>query len=80
MAKLEDRPKLFEQFERILDLSDPSCGGHGLDINKLEGFLRPEISATGRAALSEFARHVEEQEVENLKKEEPEAKMREKKR
>ena len=80
IAKLEDRPELLEQFERILDLSDPKSGGKGLDINLLEAFLRPEIRATGRAALSEFSSHLEQEEAEQVKAEEPEATMREKKR
>ena len=80
MAKLEDRPELFEQFERILELSDPKEGGKGLDINRLEGFLIPEIRATGKAAISEFGRLVEEEEAKQVKADEPEATMREKKR
>lgn len=80
MAKLDDRSELLGQIERILELSDPKEGGKGLDINLLEGFLIPEIRATGKAAISEFGRLVEQEEAEQVKAEEPEATMREKKR
>lgn len=79
VSKLEDNPELYEQFRRILNLSDPSEGGKGLDLNTVEGFLRSEIRATGRAALSEFAKHAECKKAEELKSEDPSVRMREKK-
>ena len=38
MERLSKRPELYEQVCRIMDLSDPSVGGKGLDVNLLEGF------------------------------------------
>ncbi len=49
-ARLMGRPELYEQFVRILDLTDPAGGGKGLDLNMLESFLIPEIRETGRIA------------------------------
>ena len=79
VSKLEAHPELYERFCRILDLSDPSAGGKGLDLNVLEGMLRPEVRAVGRAALSEFAQHVEEEQAKELKSADPTVRMREKK-
>lgn len=79
ISKLEANPKLYEQFRRILDLSDPSEGGKGLDLNVLEGMLQPEIRATGRAALSEFVKHAEEEQAQELKSADPSVRVREKK-
>jgi hypothetical protein len=59
MERLRARPELYEQFSRILDLSDPKSGGKGLDLNLLESFLKPEIRETGRVAVSEFAMQTE---------------------
>ena len=59
MERLRSRPELYEQFSRILDLSDPQSGGKGLDLNLLESFLKPEIRETGRVAVSEFAMQTE---------------------
>lgn len=79
VSKLEKHPELYVQFRRILDLSDPSEGGNGLDLNALEGMLRPEIRATGRAALSEFAKHVESKQAQELKAGNATVRVREKK-
>lgn len=79
VSKLENHPELYEQFQRILDLSDPAEGGNGLDLNLLEGMLRPEIRATGRAALSEFAKHAEQEQAKELKAEDSSVRVREKK-
>lgn len=59
IERLSNHPELYEQFRRILDLSDPAAGGHGLDVNRMERMLRPEIRKTGKVAISEFARQVE---------------------
>lgn len=61
MERLKNHPELYEQFCRILDLSDPASGGHGLDVNMMERMLRPEIRKTGQVAISEFARQVEQE-------------------
>jgi len=79
VSKLENHPELYEQFRRILDLSDPSEGGKGLDLNALEGMLRPEIRATGRAALSEFSKHAEQEKAQELKAADSTIRVREKK-
>lgn len=67
MECLSSRPELFEQFSKILDLSDPSGAGAGLDINVMEGFLRPEIREAGRVAAKEFAEQTEARASEELK-------------
>ena len=59
IERLSARPELYEQFKRILDLSDPQAGGSGLDLNLLESFLKTEIRETGRVAVSEFAMQTE---------------------
>lgn len=79
MQRLKDRPELYEQFRRILDLSDPSEGGKGLDVNMLEQSLRPQIRETGRVAIKEFAEHIEEDIAQQVKQCE-QAHQREKKR
>lgn len=77
--RLSKHPELYEQFRRILDLSDPAEGGKGLNVHMLEGLLVPEIRKTGRVAISEYAKSIEEQSAESLKQNE-EVKEREKKR
>jgi hypothetical protein len=67
MERLSSRPELFDQFSKILDLSDPSGAGAGLDINVMEGFLRPEIREAGRVAAKEFAEQTEARASEELK-------------
>jgi hypothetical protein len=60
MERLSRRPELYEQFHKILDVSDPSLEGKGLDLNQVEGLLIPRIQETGRLALKGFAEQVEE--------------------
>lgn len=69
IERLKTRPELYEQFRRILDLSDPESGGHGLSIDRLESFLKPEIRKAGQAAISEFATHTEAKCTDTAKRE-----------
>lgn len=78
MERLKTRPELYEQFSRILDLSDPQAGGSGLDLNLLESFLKPEIRETGRVAVSEFAMQTEQTCADSAK--DQQMQQREKKR
>jgi hypothetical protein len=42
IERLKTHPELYEQFSRILDLSDPEVG----DLNLLESFLKPDMHST----------------------------------
>lgn len=77
--RLSQRPELYERFMRILDLSDPNAGGNGLDVNLLEGFLKPEIRETARVAVSEYCQRVEQDAGDELKQQ-GDVEQREKKR
>lgn len=78
MERLSRRPELYEQFRQILNLSDPSLEGKGLDLNQVEGLLIPKIQETGRLALKGFAEQVEE-DVAMEMKQNPGMQQREKK-
>lgn len=67
MQRLRERPELYERFAGILDAADPAAGSKGLDVHAVEARLRPVITATGRAALSEFAGRVEQAAAEEFK-------------
>jgi|AntAceMinimDraft_5_1070358.scaffolds.fasta_scaffold526499_1 hypothetical protein len=77
--RLKSRPELYEQFSKIMDLSDCDGVGSKLDINLLEGALMPVIRETGRLAVKEFAEGMEEHVAKEVKESEG-AQQREKKR
>ena len=77
-ARLIGRPELYEQFVRILDLTDPAGGGKGLDVNMLESFLIPEIRETGRIATQDFAQQVEQSIGQEVKQQDGEHKVKKK--
>ncbi len=66
-AMLEERPELLEHLMRITDLCDPKAGGKGLNVEVLEGFLRPELRALEEAALKGLRERAEEEKRQETK-------------
>jgi|GEM_PF-6292092 len=77
---LRGNPELFARIADIVRLSEASGAEGKVDINDVEEALIPKIRQLGQETLRSVARSVEERAGKELKKSDPTARQREKKR